>query len=53
MTGGSANRSDKFVLAPEVIKAELARGEELGLGQVLRLRVRHLTEGVILVRRNS
>ena len=48
MTGGSANRSDKCVLDPDVIKAELARGGELGLGQVLRLRVRHLTDGVIL-----
>ena len=48
VTGGSANRSDKVVLDPEAIKAELARGGELGLGQVLRLRVRHLTDGVIL-----
>ena len=48
VTGGSANRSDKQVLDPEVIKAELARGGELGLGQVLRLRVRHFTDGVIL-----
>ena len=31
-----------------MIKAELARGGELGLGQVLRLRVRHFTDGVIL-----
>ena len=48
VTGGSANCSDKAVLEPEVIKAELARGGELSLGQVLRLRVRHLTDGVIL-----
>ena len=48
VTGGSANRSDKVVLEPEAIKAELAHGGELGLGQVLRLRVRHLTDGVIL-----
>ncbi len=48
VTGGSANRSDKVVLEPEAIRAELARGGELGLGQVLRLRVRHMTDGVIL-----
>ena len=39
VTGGSANRSDKRVLDPAVIRAELARGGELGLGQVLRLRI--------------
>ena len=48
ITGRSANRSDKVALDPAVIKAELARGEELGLGQVLRSRVRHLTDGVVL-----
>ena len=48
VTGGSANRSDKRVLDPAVIRAELARGGELGLGQVLRLRIRYLTDGVIL-----
>ena len=48
VTGGSANRSEKVVLDPEVIRAELARGGELALGQVLRLRVRHMTDGVIL-----
>ena len=39
---------DKAVLDPAAIKAELARGGELSLGQVLRLRVRHLTDGVFL-----
>ncbi len=29
-------------------RAELARGRELGLGQVLRLRLRRLTDGVFL-----
>ncbi len=47
-TGGSANRSEKGALEPAAIKAELAGGGELGLSQVLRLRVRHLTDGVIL-----
>ncbi len=48
VTGGLANRSDKAVLDPQFIKAELARGGELSLGQVLRLRIRHLTDGVFL-----
>jgi REP element-mobilizing transposase RayT len=48
VTAGSANGSDKQVLDPEVIRAELARGGELGLGQVLRLRIRHFTDGVFL-----
>ena len=48
VTGGSANRSDKTVLDPRAIEAELARGGELSVGQVLRLRVRHLTDGVFL-----
>ena len=48
VTAGSANGSDKQVLDPEVIRAELARGGELGMGQVLRLRIRHFTEGVFL-----
>ena len=48
VTGGSANRSDKAGLDAQAIKAELARAGELSLGQVLRLRVRHLTDGVFL-----
>lgn len=48
VAGGSAKQSDRGVLDPRAIKAELARGGELELGQVLRLRVRHLTDGVIL-----
>ena len=48
VTGGSANRSDKAVLDLQTIRAELARGGELSLGQVLRLRVRHMTDGVVL-----
>jgi putative transposase len=46
--GGNSGRADKRALDPEVIKAELARGGELALGQILRLRIRHLTDGVIL-----
>ncbi len=48
VTGGSANRSDKAVLDRQTIRAELARGGELSLGQVLRLRVRHMSDGVVL-----
>lgn len=48
VTAGSANASDKQVLDPETIRAELARGGELGMGQALRLRVRHFSAGVIL-----
>jgi hypothetical protein len=48
VTGGSTHQSNKAVLEPEFIRAELARGGELGLGQVLRVRVRHFTGGVFL-----
>ncbi len=48
VAAGSANRSDKAVLDRQTILAELARGGELSLGQVLRLRVRHMTDGVVL-----
>ncbi|MBX3747778.1 MAG: hypothetical protein KF833_20920, partial [Verrucomicrobiae bacterium] len=33
---------------PEAIRAELARGGALPLGQILRLRIRHMTDGVFL-----
>jgi putative transposase len=46
--GGNAGRADKRALSPEEIKAEIARGGELPLGQILRLRIRHMTDGVIL-----
>ena len=48
VTAGSSGRSDKEALDRETILAELKRGGELGLGQMLRLRVRHLTDGVVL-----
>ena len=47
-TADSANASDPQVLDPETIRAELARGGELGGGQVLRLRIRHFSDGVVL-----
>jgi putative transposase len=46
--GGNSGRADKRALDPEAIKAELARGGELALGEILRLRIRHMTDGVIL-----
>ncbi|MBX3746155.1 MAG: transposase [Verrucomicrobiae bacterium] len=46
--GGTSGRSDKRVLDPEAIRAELARGGQLPLGQILRLRIRHMTDGVFL-----
>ena len=48
VTAGSSGRSDKVALDRETILAELKRGGELSLGQMLRLRVRHLTDGVVL-----
>ena len=48
VTAGSSGRSDKVALDRETILAELKRGGELSLGQMLRLRVRHLTDGLVL-----
>jgi REP element-mobilizing transposase RayT len=45
---GVGGQSGKAVLDREQIKRVLAAGGELSLGQVLRLRVRHLTDGVVL-----
>ena len=46
--GGAAHQSGKAVLEPEKIKAVIEQGGELSLGQVLRLRVRHMSDGVAL-----
>ena len=48
MRAGTAGQSGKVVLTKEQIRAVLARGGELSLGEVLRLRVRHLSDGVAL-----
>lgn len=48
VTAGNSGGSDHVALERETILAELKRGGELGLGQILRLRVRHLTDGVVL-----
>jgi REP-associated tyrosine transposase len=45
---GVAGRSDKAVLDREEIKRVLAQGGELSQGQILRLRLRHMTDGVVL-----
>lgn len=45
---GSSGHSEKVALDREAILAELKRGGELSAGQVLRLRVRHLTDGLVL-----
>ncbi len=48
VTGGRVGSSGKRVMGREEILAELKRGGRLGLGEVLRLRIRHLTDGAIL-----
>jgi REP element-mobilizing transposase RayT len=52
VTSGTAGRSGKGVLEPEAIRRELQREGVLTLGQVLRLRVRYFTDGVVLGSRN-
>jgi hypothetical protein len=46
--GGDTRQSGKAVLDKEKIKAVIEQGGELSLGQVLRLRVRHMSDGVVL-----
>ena len=45
---GTAGQSGKVVLSAEKIKAVMAQGGQLSLGEVLRLRVRHMSDGVAL-----
>ena len=45
---GAAHQSGKAILDKEKIKEVIEQGGELSLGQVLRLRVRHMTDGVVL-----
>ena len=52
VTSGTAGRSGKVVLDPGEIRRELKRQGELSVGQVLRLRVRYFTDGVVLGSRN-
>ena len=46
--GGSAHQSGKVVIDKEKIKEVIAQGGELSLAEVLRLRVRHMSDGVAL-----
>ena len=48
MGGGTTQQSGKAVIDKEKIKAVIEQGGELSLGEVLRLRVRHMTDGVVL-----
>ena len=47
--GGAAHQSGKVVLDKEKIKEVIEQGGELSLGQVLRLRIRHLKAAFTLV----
>ena len=45
--GGSANQSGKVLIDKEKIKEVIAQGGKLSLAEVLRLRVRHLSDGAM------
>ena len=45
---GSAGHPGKAVLSAEKIQAVLAQGGQLSLGEVLRVRVRHMSDGAVL-----
>jgi len=46
--GGVSGSSGKAALSREQIKRVLQKGGELSVGEVLRLRIRHMTDGVVL-----
>jgi REP element-mobilizing transposase RayT len=48
LRAGTAGQSGKVVLTKEQIRAVLKRGGALSVGEVFRLRVRHLSDGVAL-----
>lgn len=48
VTAGTSGRSNKVAMDRDAILAELKRGGELSVAQVLRVRVRHMTDGVVL-----
>lgn len=52
VSGGEAGGTEKVALSGEAIRRELKRGGVLRMGQVLRLRVRYFTDGVVLGSRN-
>ena len=49
---GRAGAAGKVAVEPEAIRRELQRGGKLALGEVLRLRVRYFSDGVVLGSRN-
>ncbi|MBM3883919.1 MAG: hypothetical protein FJ387_30155, partial [Verrucomicrobia bacterium] len=46
--GGVSGSSGKVALSREQIRRVLRKGGELSVGEVLRLRIRHMTDGVVL-----
>jgi putative transposase len=48
MVGGATKQPGKVVLDREKIREVLAQGGQLSLPEVLRLRVRHMSDGVAL-----
>ena len=48
VSSGAAGSSGKVVLSREEIRKKLEKGTELGMNEVLRLRLRHLSEGMVL-----
>ncbi|MBM3882117.1 MAG: hypothetical protein FJ387_20750, partial [Verrucomicrobia bacterium] len=46
--GGVSGSSGKVAMSREQIKRVLRKGGELSVGEVLRLRIRHMTDGVVL-----
>jgi len=46
--GGVSGSSGKAALSREQIRRVLQKGGELSVGEVLRLRIRHMTDGVVL-----
>jgi len=46
--GGVSGSSGKAAMSREQIRRVLQKGGELSVGEVLRLRIRHMTDGVVL-----
>jgi len=46
--GGVSGSSGKVAMSREQIRRVLQKGGELSVGEVLRLRIRHMTDGVVL-----
>ncbi len=48
VSSGASGSAGKVAIDPQVLRRELKRQATLGLGQILRLRVRYFTDGVVL-----